>query len=128
LCHWNFSFTKFSQLHYGPGVYSASNRNEYQEYFLGVKVAGAWSWQPYHLHVPTVLKSWSLNLLEPSRPVQACNGIVLPFLSVLHQPLNHASVLCNIPIQKCFKKKNHAFVVLISFKWHYKSWQLWVWK
>jgi len=26
--------------HYGPGVDSASNRNEYQEYFLGVKVAG----------------------------------------------------------------------------------------
>jgi len=25
----------------GPGVDSASNRNEYQEYFLGVNVAGA---------------------------------------------------------------------------------------
>jgi hypothetical protein len=30
--------------------------------------------------VPIVLKSGSLNLLEPSGPVQACNGIVLPFL------------------------------------------------
>ena len=28
-------------LHYGPGVDSASNRNEYQEHFLGVKAAGA---------------------------------------------------------------------------------------
>jgi len=27
--------------HYGPGVDSASIRNEYQEYFLGVKAAGA---------------------------------------------------------------------------------------
>ena len=27
--------------HYGPGVDSASNRNEYQEYFLRVKAAGA---------------------------------------------------------------------------------------
>ena len=27
--------------HYGPGVDSASNRNEYQDYFLGVKTAGA---------------------------------------------------------------------------------------
>ena len=27
--------------HYGPGVDSASNRNEYQEYFLGEKAAGA---------------------------------------------------------------------------------------
>jgi hypothetical protein len=24
-----------------PGVYSASNRNEYREYFLGVNAAGA---------------------------------------------------------------------------------------
>ena len=28
--------------HYGPGVNSGSNRNEYQEYFLGVKAAGAY--------------------------------------------------------------------------------------
>ena len=32
---------KSFQLHYGPGVDSASNRNEYQQYFLGVKAAGA---------------------------------------------------------------------------------------
>jgi len=30
--------------------------------------------------VPIVLKSGSLNLLEPSGPVQACNGIALPFI------------------------------------------------
>jgi len=40
-CNWNFSMTKFFRPHYGPGVNSASNRNEYQEYFVGVKVAGA---------------------------------------------------------------------------------------
>jgi hypothetical protein len=28
--------------------------------------------------VPIVLKSGSLNLLEPSGPVQICNGIALP--------------------------------------------------
>ena len=27
--------------HYGPGIDSASNRNEYQKYFVGVKAAGA---------------------------------------------------------------------------------------
>ena len=27
--------------HYGPGVDTASNRNEYREHFLGVKAAGA---------------------------------------------------------------------------------------
>jgi len=31
----------FHYLHYGPGVDSASNINEHQEYFLGVKAAGA---------------------------------------------------------------------------------------
>ena len=40
-CHWNFSSTQSFQPHYVPGVDSASNRNEYQEYFLGVKAAGA---------------------------------------------------------------------------------------
>jgi len=39
-CHWNFSVTSFRS-HYGPGVNSASKRNEYQVYFLVVKVAGA---------------------------------------------------------------------------------------
>ena len=37
----NFSLTKTFLSHYGPGVDSASNRNEYQEHFLGVKTAGA---------------------------------------------------------------------------------------
>ena len=46
----------------------------------GVKAAGAWSWQPYHLHLPIVLKSGSFILLELSRPVQACNGIALSLL------------------------------------------------
>jgi len=61
--------------HYGPGVDSASSRNESQEYFLGVKAAGAWGLQSYRLHVPNVLKSGSLKLLEPSGPFQTCNGI-----------------------------------------------------
>ena len=40
-CHWNFSATESFRSHYGPGVDSASNINEYQVYFLGVKAAGA---------------------------------------------------------------------------------------
>ena len=32
---------KSFRLHYGPGVESASNTNEYQEYFRQVKAAGA---------------------------------------------------------------------------------------
>ena len=84
-CYSCFIWSLFSilwrvQIHYGPGVDSASNRNEHQEYFLGINAAGAYGW-PYHLHVPIVLKSGSLNLLEPSGPVQVCNGITLPLPS-----------------------------------------------
>ena len=43
----------------------------------GVKVTGAYGWQPYHIHVRIVLKSGSLNPLEPSGPVQARNEIPL---------------------------------------------------
>ena len=49
----------------------------------GVKAASAYGWQPYHLHVPIVLKSGSLNLLEPSGPVQACNWIALPLIIIV---------------------------------------------
>jgi len=50
-------------------VDSAPNRNEYQRYFLGIKMADALGWQPYHFHVPVVLKSGTLR---------ACPGISLP--------------------------------------------------
>jgi hypothetical protein len=48
--------------------------------FWGVKAAGAYGWQTYHLHVPIVVKSGSVNLLEPSGPVQACTGIAFYIL------------------------------------------------
>jgi len=87
-CHWNFSLTWSFRPHYGSGVDSASNRNEYQEYFLGVKADGAQGWQPYHLHVPIVLKSGSPNLLEPSGPVQAANGITKLSRTLCLYPIN----------------------------------------
>jgi hypothetical protein len=40
-CNWNFSLIKSFRPHYGPGVDSAFDRNEYQEYFLGVKATDA---------------------------------------------------------------------------------------
>jgi len=45
----------------------------------GVKAAGSQAWQPYHLHMPNILKFGSVNLLESSGPVQACTGITLSF-------------------------------------------------
>jgi len=75
----DFSVTYSFRPYHGPGVDSAPSENEYQEHFLGVKAAGIWCWQPHHLHVPNVMKSGSLNLLESSGPYRACYGIHLPF-------------------------------------------------
>ena len=50
----------------GPGVDSASNTNDYQEYFLGVKEAGASGRQPYHRPVPL---SGNLETLTSWKPL-----------------------------------------------------------
>jgi hypothetical protein len=56
-----------SRLHYGPGVVSASNRNENQEYVLGGKGGRCVGLTAFnYLNVQTVLKSGNLNLLELS--------------------------------------------------------------
>jgi hypothetical protein len=55
--------TQSFQPHYGPGVDSASNRNEYQEYFLGRKGSQCVGLTTLPPHVPTVFKS-----LEPQAP------------------------------------------------------------
>jgi hypothetical protein len=39
-CHGIFHWHKSFWSHYGPGVDSAPNRNEYQQYFLGVNATG----------------------------------------------------------------------------------------
>ena len=65
--------------HYGPGVDSASNRNEYQEYFPGGKGGRCVRLTTLLPSCAVVMKSGSLNFLEPSGPLQACNGTDLPF-------------------------------------------------
>ena len=75
---------KYFRSHYGPGVDSASNRNEYQEYFLGGKGGRCVRLATYHHPVPLsrnlgTLTSWSP--LGPSGPV---TGLIclLPLHSV----------------------------------------------
>jgi hypothetical protein len=58
--------------------------------FLGVKAAGAWGWQPYHLHVSIVLKSDTLRLLEPSGNIS--QGRDCPTLNLLR---NDVSLMCS---------------------------------
>jgi len=77
-----------------------------------VKAAGAYGWQIYHLHVPIVLKSGNLNLLEPSGPVQACNGIALP---LQHKQIRISTIMYFIP--NCLL---HVSAWLpLSVSWHH---------
>jgi len=56
-----FYWHKILPIALGRGVDSASNTNECQEHFLGVRVAGAWGWRPYHYPVPL---SWNVGTLS----------------------------------------------------------------
>jgi hypothetical protein len=71
-CQWNFSLTYSFQPHYGPGVNSASNRNEHQEYFLGGKGGRC-------VGLKTLLPSCAvcLKIWEPQPPgiLRACQGL-----------------------------------------------------
>ena len=71
-CQWILRNIKSFRSHYSPDVDSASNRNEYQEHFLGVRLTTL----PPSCAV--VMKSGNLNFLELSGPLQACNGTDLP--------------------------------------------------
>ena len=62
----------------GPGVDSASNRNEYQENLLGGKCGRCVRLTTLPPPCAVVMKSGNLSFLEPSGPLQACNGTALP--------------------------------------------------
>jgi hypothetical protein len=73
--HWNFSLTKSFRPHYGPGVDSASNRNEYHGYLLGGKGC----------HVPQGLSSLRNIISRPGAYVykmykKFCNFIYVLFM------------------------------------------------
>ena len=68
--------------HYGPGVDSACDRHGLQEYLLVGKGDRCVGLRTLPTYVPIVLKSESLNLLEPSGSLQAYIGIALPFRSI----------------------------------------------
>ena len=105
-----FIAIKSFQSHYGPGVDSGCNRNEYQEHILGVKVARCVRLTTYHHPVPLswnmgTLTSW--NLLVHSRPVTGLLYIIIIIIINLHtaylpkivpitHPLIHYNTLWNL--------------------------------
>jgi hypothetical protein len=74
--HWHNPSGRTMALRSTQPLTEMSTRNISWGWGGGVKAAGAYGWQPFYHHVPTVLKFGNFNHLEPSGPVQAWNGIV----------------------------------------------------
>jgi len=62
--------------HYGPGVDPASNRNEYQEYFLVVKSGRCVRLTTLPQFWATATKSGNLNFLEHSGHLGPVMGLI----------------------------------------------------
>ena len=78
-CQWIFHWHKILLIALWLCGDSASNRNEYQEHFLGGKGGRCVRLTNLPPSCAVVTKSGNLNFMEFSRPVQACNGTALPF-------------------------------------------------
>ena len=103
----DFSLTNTFRSHYGPGVDTASNRNEYQEYFLGGKGGRCLRLTTLPPYCAIVTKSGNLNFLEPSGPLQACNGTAFyQFTNVL---------FLTLPTQKSLSFMYLKYCVLFVF-------------
>jgi hypothetical protein len=68
----DFSLTKSFRSHHGPGVESASNRNEYWEYFPGGKIGRGVRLTTLPPPCAVVTKSGKLNFL---RTLWGCPGL-----------------------------------------------------
>ena len=104
-----------------PGSTQPLTEMSTRKIYWRVKAAGAYGWQPYHLHALTVLKSGSLKLLGPSGPVQACDWIALIFFTFLavktsfaskYQIIRHATglVYLSIPVNALLLVKLYRFI------------------
>jgi len=70
--------------------------------------------------MPIVLKSGILNLLEPSGPVQACNGIALPFLLCIIKYIRIQAFLSKGPLKS--EGKLESVVKWSEVKWSEVKW------
>jgi len=98
-CHRNFSLTYSFQSHYGHGVDSASNRNEYQEDFLGCKCDRCVRLTTLPPSCTVVMKSENLNFLNPLGHSRSVTGLIYLYFSHVsskHVLLIRRSILLNL--------------------------------
>ena len=68
-------------MQYGHGINSASNRNEYQEYFLGVKEGQCVGLKTLP---PVCVKCLDIWEPQPSGTLRACPGMYRDCFTLLH--------------------------------------------
>jgi hypothetical protein len=103
-CRRNFSLTQFCRPQYVRGVGSASNRNEYQEYFVGSRRGRCVGLTSLAYSCGDCLEVW-----ESQHPgtIRACPGITLSFSRIISGtvPLISTRVIVNFllisNIQRC---------------------------
>ena len=91
--------------YYVLGFDSASNGNEY---FLGVKAAGAQGWQPYHHPVPL---SWNLGTLTSWNPL----GQSRPLMGLIYLYSTDVTLLMKLYLKYLFFSWINRFICLLSF-------------
>jgi len=99
-----FNDIKSFRSHYGPGVDSASNRNEYQEYFLVGKGGRCVRLTTLPPSCAAVTKSGNLNSWNPLGHSRRVTGLI--YLS-LFSPCNYGyskllNVMCTVNCLSCF--------------------------
>jgi hypothetical protein len=85
--HWNFSLTCSFQPHCGPDVDSASNRNEYHEYFFGGKGGWCLGLQPSWAYYLEIWKS------QPPETLRACPDLHRDCFSFIASSFVNFSIL-----------------------------------
>jgi len=91
-CHWNFFLTYYFRPHYGPGVDTTSNRNEYHEYLLGLKSGRCVGLTNLPHPCADRIETW---VHQTSGSLMACPGIALLLLWV-H---SNTDVECKVMLQ-----------------------------
>ena len=81
---------------------------------------GAWGWQPHHLHVSNVMKSGSLNLLEPSGPHRA-SFTLSSYLFIFMNPTFCISVLF-LSLGDTLGRDVLSNVMFWFYRWRWRWW------
>jgi len=92
-CHWNFSLAYSFRPHYGPGVGSASTRNEYQQYFPRGKRGRSVGLTTLPRSCADCLEIWEPQIFGTLR---ACTGIALPLPLPYKLDIRVSFILCKL--------------------------------